>query len=607
MRRAIPAVFLTGLLFAPDSDAAIRVIRGGVVSLTMEDFIGDGSTVTIDSPAEPAEGFDIGLLVLGNSTFAINLADGVFAGFRDSRLDTEGGISVRVPGIPVSIGFLDFSFIWDAEHEPEEFYLFGHFTVLPFLDMRLPFADFTIDEVVYDDETGQLVVPEFELFVSREFAEDVFGTPDMAGLPFGRARMDLSMYAPNGDVEGDTDIDPDDYLVYAGCVSGPGGGIGDTPCRSFDFDDDGDVDLPDFGGLQRAFTGTLYVLEVRSEGTSAIETQVSPVDFFGDGNGVTRFRRSYFPGTVVTLSVPPDTLLTEFVRWRADGPELAGGVTEIELTIVEPTTATAVYVSVTSQLAVTSTGVAGVPISVSIEDVFGEADGLTDFVRTYHDDTEVTLSTPLESGNRFFARWTVDGVEGAVAETAATVTVADNMTADARYQPIVVYEPPESLEVCMGDPAAFSVVAVGNALRYQWMLDDIPISGATSQTLAIAQSGVDDAGTYSVVVSNDLASVTSDNAFLGVITDVPVISLPPSGADICPGGAVFMLVFANGGRLSHQWFKDGELIPGATGAFFSTSPAQPEDSGVYTVEIFNACGSVLSPEAIIDVDESHCP
>ena len=75
---------------------------------------------------------------------------------------------------------------------------------------------------------------------------------------------------------------------------------------------------------------------------------------------------------------------------------------------------------------------------------------------------------------------------------------------------------------------------------------------------------------------------------------------------MCPGGSVFLVVFANGGALQYQWLKDGVAIPGATGPFLSIGPLGSRDSGVYTAEVTNGCGTVVSAEAVVDVDESHC-
>jgi hypothetical protein len=82
---------------------------------------------------------------------------------------------------------------------------------------------------------------------------------------------------------------------------------------------------------------------------------------------------------------------------------------------------------------------------------------------------------------------------------------------------------PQSQAVCLGSNAVFSVTAVGQRpLYYQWQMNGAPlanagnVSGAASATLVISNFSSQNAGTYSVVVSNAFGSVTSTGAALAV-------------------------------------------------------------------------------------------
>ena len=59
---------------------------------------------------------------------------------------------------------------------------------------------------------------------------------------------------PEGDVNGDGEVDQDDLAAFANCLTGPGGNA-DAECESADLDADGDVDLGDFARLQIVFAG----------------------------------------------------------------------------------------------------------------------------------------------------------------------------------------------------------------------------------------------------------------------------------------------------------------------------------------------------------------
>ncbi len=91
---------------------------------------------------------------------------------------------------------------------------------------------------------------------------------------------------------------------------------------------------------------------------------------------------------------------------------------------------------------------------------------------------------------------------------------------------------PADVRASLGEPASFTVAAGGaGTLTYQWLLGGSPIDGATSATLAIAAVTAEDAGVYTVVVTNDCGSVTSAPAVL-------TIAAPACPADLDGSGAV---------------------------------------------------------------------
>ena len=55
-----------------------------------------------------------------------------------------------------------------------------------------------------------------------------------------------------GDCDDDVDVDLDDYACFFACLLGPAQGL-PAECGPFDFNNDGDVDLQDFGGFQTSF------------------------------------------------------------------------------------------------------------------------------------------------------------------------------------------------------------------------------------------------------------------------------------------------------------------------------------------------------------------
>lgn len=73
------------------------------------------------------------------------------------------------------------------------------------------------------------------------------------------------------------------------------------------------------------------------------------------------------------------------------------------------------------------------------------------------------------------------------------------------------------------DTATFSVAAVGSpTLKYQWRKDSQNIPNATASTLKLTNMAATQAGTYSVVISNAVGSITSDDVILQ-IDPVPLL------------------------------------------------------------------------------------
>ncbi|MES2923456.1 MAG: immunoglobulin domain-containing protein [Verrucomicrobiota bacterium] len=114
----------------------------------------------------------------------------------------------------------------------------------------------------------------------------------------------------------------------------------------------------------------------------------------------------------------------------------------------------------------------------SVGDVFGHAGSYT-----------VVVSNPL----------------GSVTSTPpAVLTVTGNVP--------VIGTPPMSQTVTAGQSVGFTVAATGYALSYQWRKDGTNISGATGATYTLGNAWFSDAGSYTVVVSNYVGSVTSTPA-----------------------------------------------------------------------------------------------
>ena len=77
---------------------------------------------------------------------------------------------------------------------------------------------------------------------------------------------------------------------------------------------------------------------------------------------------------------------------------------------------------------------------------------------------------------------------------------------------------PVSVSVPQGDTATFSVAATGGNLTYQWRHGTTNLPGATDNPLVLTNVSYDQAGSYSVLVSNSVDIAVSDKAVLTVVS-----------------------------------------------------------------------------------------
>jgi len=165
---------------------------------------------------------------------------------------------------------------------------------------------------------------------------------------------------------------------------------------------------------------------------------------------------------------------------------------------------------------------------------------------------------------------------------------------------------PEDLTVIAGQPANFTVAAIGGApLAYQWYFNtNSALSDATNSTYTLPSTVLGDAGGYSVVVTNSSGVATSAVAILTVEPPVPpaITAQPQDLTNVVGSTAVFSVTTTGSAPLHYQWYySTGTLLVGQTNATLSFSISSTNDSGGYSVVVTNAYGSVTSTVAQLTV------
>jgi len=186
------------------------------------------------------------------------------------------------------------------------------------------------------------------------------------------------------------------------------------------------------------------------------------------------------------------------------------------------------------------------------------------------------------------------------------------VTLSVPHTPTSITTQPVSQTVSVGQTATFTVVGAGTTpLIYDWRKNNESIAGATSASYTTPPATLADNGTtYVVSVSNSFSGVSSTVVTLnvaGAATTPPGITTQPVSQSVGIGQAATFTVVASGdGTLAYRWQKNGNSIPGANSASYTTPPATiSNDGATFRVYISNNLGAVMSNTVTLSVP--HTP
>ena len=175
----------------------------------------------------------------------------------------------------------------------------------------------------------------------------------------------------------------------------------------------------------------------------------------------------------------------------------------------------------------------------------------------------------------------------------------------------VGFTEPTNQAVVVGATATFYVEANSCPYPYyQWYFNGVGIPGAAGSSLQISNAQPTNAGTYSVVLSNQCWGSqwgvvhASASATLTVLVAAPSIISPPQSQTAETGSTVEFYVNATSHLpLSYQWFFNSTItITGSTtDSTLLLTNIQPSQAGAYEVVVTNIAGAVTSPPAMLSV------
>ena len=169
--------------------------------------------------------------------------------------------------------------------------------------------------------------------------------------------------------------------------------------------------------------------------------------------------------------------------------------------------------------------------------------------------------------------------------------------------PVTITTHPTNQSGCAGGPVSFNVAASGSGLTFRWRKNSVNlvnggnISNATTPTLTINPTSVDDVGSYDAVVTNLLGITATSNAATLSLAAPPQVTQSPTDATRCPGQSVTFTAIATGDGLTFQWRKNGQAIVGATTSSLTIDPVSSGDAGSYDVVVSGTCSPPVTSAA----------
>jgi hypothetical protein len=163
-----------------------------------------------------------------------------------------------------------------------------------------------------------------------------------------------------------------------------------------------------------------------------------------------------------------------------------------------------------------------------------------------------------------------------------------NPQSDGRVANNLIFQ---SLEYDLKSSFAFPIVADGN----YWGEPTTTELKNRVRNLTKIYDSRDDAAVSQVVIRTWLDTPNAANI-------APTIVERPASQTVYEGNSINLSVLVNGSAPTFQWFKDGKPIPNSNSPTLPLNSVKGSDSGIYTVRISNAAGTVTTDPATLKVN-----
>ena len=301
---------------------------------------------------------------------------------------------------------------------------------------------------------------------------------------------------------------------------------------------------------------------------------------------------TFCDGDSVTLKA--NTATGYLYQWRLNGVAIAGatdsvykakltGAYTVRITAVNgcPRISAATTVTVNALPTATITGTASFCAGTSTNLMANSGTGLTyqwkiGGVNVATGGTSATYVASVAGSYTVL----VTNANGCMKLSAATVVTLNPLPV------ITITSAPANASVCMGATATLTGNTVAGR-TYQWLLNNAPITGATSISY-----GATTAGSYRLKAIITATGCTDTSAAINVVIfSLPTVTVTATGSSpICSIDSIRLAAVAGAtsGTVTYQWRFNGTAIPGATDSVYFAK----NNSGAYTVRVTNDNGCI---------------
>jgi len=175
-----------------------------------------------------------------------------------------------------------------------------------------------------------------------------------------------------------------------------------------------------------------------------------------------------------------------------------------------------------------------------------------------------------------------------------TTTIPNSRTASIKVGMDITISP-QNTEIHTGDTLTLNAQVVGGTgnKSYRWLKDGQEVAITAVPFLYIYNVTTQHTGVYTVEVTDSTHTESSDNSSTVVVYPAVNIVQSPMGGMFNKGDNLVLSVKATGGKgkLHYVWKRNNTSLSAPDMPYLLLSPAGPEDSGSYSVEVYDEIGT----------------